>query len=122
VPDTGAGSWLLPRLIGPARALRLLYTGAPLSAEAALAIGYVDELVEPETLLESAYALAREIQKGSPFSHARIKTLVYEGLAAEVDAHMQRHTRALAECFASADHQEGVAAFLERRAARFTGH
>ncbi len=122
VPDTGAGSWLLPRLIGPARALRLLYTGAPLSAEAALAIGYVDELVEPETLLESAYALAREIQKGSPFSHARIKTLVYEGLAAEVDAHMQRHTRALAECFASADHQEGVTAFLERRAARFTGH
>jgi enoyl-CoA hydratase len=121
VPDTGAGSWLLPRLIGPARALRLLYTGSPLSAEAALAIGYVDELVEPDALLDSAYALARDIQKGSPFSHARIKALVYEGLAAEVDGHMQRHTRALAECFASADHQEGVAAFLERREARFTG-
>jgi 2-(1,2-epoxy-1,2-dihydrophenyl)acetyl-CoA isomerase len=42
-------------------------------------------------------------------------------LGAEVDAHMQRHTTALAECFKSADHQEGVAAFLERREAKFTG-
>ena len=66
-------------------------------------------------------ALARAILKGSPFSHARIKSLVYEGLGAEVDAHMARHTAALAECFASADHQEGVASFLERREARFTG-
>ncbi|MGA0840415.1 MAG: enoyl-CoA hydratase/isomerase family protein [Pseudomonadales bacterium] len=121
VPDTGAGSWLLPRLIGPARALRLLYTGAPLLPEDALAIGYVDQLVEPEALIDCAYALAREILKGSPFSHARIKALVYEGLGSEVSAHMDRHTRALAECFASADHQEGVAAFLERREARFLG-
>ncbi|MFM8355318.1 MAG: enoyl-CoA hydratase/isomerase family protein [Gammaproteobacteria bacterium] len=121
VPDTGAGSWLLPRLVGPARALKLLYTGAPLSAEEALAIGYVDELVAPEALPERADALARAILKGSPFSHARIKSLVYEGLGAEVDAHMARHTAALAQCFASADHQEGVASFLERREASFTG-
>jgi enoyl-CoA hydratase len=121
VPDTGAGSWLLPRLIGPARALKLLYTGAPLSAEEALAIGYVDQLVAPEALLDEARTLARAILRGSPFSHARIKTLVYEGLGSEVGPHMQRHTQAMAECFRSADHQEGVAAFLERREARFTG-
>ena len=121
VPDTGAGSWLLPRLIGPARALKLLYTGAPLSAEEALAIGYVDQLVAPEALQDEARSLARAILKGSPFSHARIKTLVYEGLGSEVGPHMQRHTQAMAECFKSADHQEGVAAFLERREARFTG-
>lgn len=121
VPDTGAGSWLLPRLIGPARALKLLYTGAPLSAEEALAIGYVDQLVAPDALQDEARSLARAILKGSPFSHARIKTLVYEGLGSEVGPHMQRHTQAMAECFKSADHQEGVAAFLERREARFTG-
>lgn len=121
VPDTGAGSWLLPRLIGPARALRLLYTGEPLSAEDALAIGYVDQLVAPEALEDAARELGRAILRGSPFSHARIKALVYEGLGASVDAHMERHTRALAECFHSADHHEGVAAFLERREARFTG-
>jgi len=121
VPDTGAGSWLLPRLIGPSRALRLLYTGAFIGAEEALALGYVDRVVEADQLLPEAQALAREISRGSPFSHARIKALVYEGLGSEVAPHMQRHTAALAECFKSNDHQEGVAAFLERRDARFTG-
>jgi enoyl-CoA hydratase/carnithine racemase len=102
VPDTGAGSWLLPRLIGPSRALRLLYTGEFLSAEA-------------------ARELAGAILRGSPFSHARMKQLVYEGLGSSVAEHMARHTRALAECFRSHDHREGVAAFLERRDANFTG-
>ncbi len=121
VPDTGAGSWLLPRLIGPAKALRLLYTGEFLSAEDALEIGYVDKLIEPQYLLDEARALAAEIAKGSPFSHSRIKALVYEGLGSEVGPHMQRHIQALAECFKSDDHREGVAAFLERREAEFTG-
>jgi enoyl-CoA hydratase len=67
VPDTGAGSWLLPRLIGPARALKLLYTGLPLSAEEALAIGYVDQLVAPDALQAEARSLAQAILKGSPF-------------------------------------------------------
>jgi enoyl-CoA hydratase/carnithine racemase len=121
VPDTGAGSWLLPRLIGPSRALRLLYTGEFLSAEEAHAIGYVDRIVEPARLLDAAQALARAMQRGSPFSHVRIKSLVYEGLGSEVASHMARHTQALAECFASDDHREGVASFLERREAKFTG-
>ncbi len=121
VPDTGAGSWLLPRLIGPARALRLLYTGEFLSAEEALAIGYVDAVVPSEELESKARELGQAILQGSPFSHARIKSLVYEGLSSDVASHMQRHTQALAECFKSYDHQEGVAAFLERRPARFTG-
>lgn len=121
VPDTGAGSWLLPRLIGPSRALRLLYTGEFLSAEAALEIGYVDELVAPELLMAKARELAGAILRGSPFSHARIKNLVYEGLGSSVAEHMPRHTDALAACFKSHDHQEGVAAFLERREANFTG-
>jgi len=121
VPDTGACSWLLPRLIGPARAMRLLYTGDFLSAEEAVEIGYVEKLVEPENLLAEARALAAAIAKGSPFSHSRIKSLIYEGLGSEVGPHMQRHTQAMAECFKSNDHQEGVASFLERREANFTG-
>jgi enoyl-CoA hydratase len=121
VPDTGAGSWLLPRLIGPAKALRLLYTGEFLGAEEALAIGYLEAVVAPDELAARARALAELILQGSPFSHARIKALVYEGLGGDVTGHMQRHTQALSECFKSFDHQEGVAAFLERRAANFTG-
>jgi enoyl-CoA hydratase/carnithine racemase len=121
VPDTGAGSWLLPRLIGPQRALRLLYTGEFLSAEEALAIGYIDRLVPSAELLPTALGLAHAIAAGSPFSQTRIKAMVYEGLGADVAEHMQRHTKALAECFKSSDHKEGVAAFLERRQASFTG-
>jgi enoyl-CoA hydratase/carnithine racemase len=121
VPDTGAGSWLLPRLIGPARALRLLYTGEFVAADAALDMGYVAAIVEPDVLQAEARALALAIAEGSPFSHARIKALVYEGLGSDVAAHMGRHTQALAECFKSFDHKEGVAAFLEKRPAAFTG-
>jgi len=121
VPDTGAGTWLLPRIIGVPRALKLLYTGEFLSAQDALAIGYVDRVVEAPALLDAALALAIAMLVASPFSQKRIKALVYEGLGAEVGAHMQRHATALAECFKSADHAEGVASFLERRPAKFTG-
>jgi len=122
VPDTGAGSWLLPRLIGVQRAMRLLYTGDELSAQDALDIGYVDELVRSDELQNRAQALAQRIAKNSPFSHRRIKALVYDGLGGGVSEHMERHAQAMAECFASDDHREGVASFLERRPANFTGN
>lgn len=121
VPDTGAGTWLLPRLIGPQRAFRLLYSGAFLSAEEALAIGYVTEVVAPEALLDAAYAEAERYLAGSPFALAKLKGLVYEGLDRSLDEHMQAHTDAMAACFASDDHAEGVASFLEKRAPNFTG-
>ena len=82
-------------------------------------LGKVDHALVAQRFFREA--LAAEIAKGSPFSQSRIKALVYEGLGSEVGPHMQRHTKALAECFKSSDHQEGVAAFLERREAEFTG-
>jgi enoyl-CoA hydratase len=121
VPDTGAGSWLLPRLIGPSRALRLLYSGAFLEAEEARAIGYVAELVEPDKLAEAARAEARRYLASSPFSLKRMKDLVWKGLERDVSEHMASHVEALTACFRSEDHKEGVASFLERRPARFTG-
>lgn len=121
VPDTGAGSWLLPRLIGTGHALRLLYTGDFLSTHEAFDLGFVHQIAESADIAAAARTLAEAIAKGSPFSQKRIKALVYEGLASPVDEHMKRHTTALAECFKSDDHREGVASFLERREARFTG-
>jgi enoyl-CoA hydratase len=121
VPDTGAGSWLLPRLLGHQKALELLYTGRFVDAEEALALGYVLDLVDPEDLLERARALATAIRAGSPFSHDRIKRLVYAGLGRTVGEHMVDHVQAMKDCFASDDHAEGVASFLERRPPRFTG-
>jgi enoyl-CoA hydratase/carnithine racemase len=121
VPDTGAGSWLLPRLVGPARALELLYSGRFVAAEEALALGYVSRVVPPEACLPAARALAQSFLAGSPFSHRRMKELVYRGLERSHAEHMAAHAEALTACFRSADHKEGVAAFLEKRPARFTG-
>ena len=121
VPDTGAGSWLLPRLIGPSRALRLLYSGAFLKAAEARDIGYANELVEPQALMEAARAEARRYLQSSPFSLRHMKTLVWRGLERDVAEHMAAHVEALSAAFKSADHKEGVAAFLERRPAKFVG-
>ena len=121
VPDTGAGTWLLPRIVGMQQALKLLYTGAIIDAAAALDLGYVLEVVEPDALPGRVQALAEEIATGSPHSQRLIKQLVHQGLTAPVAEHMQRHTTAMAACFKSEDHREGVAAFLERRPAAFTG-
>ena len=121
VPDTGAGSWLLPRLIGVQPALRLLYSGDMVSADEALALGYVSAVVPSENLADAARIEAERYLQGSPLSHRLIKQLVYEGLGRDLPDHMASHTTALAACFKSNDHREGVAAFLERRPATFSG-
>lgn len=121
VPDTGAGSWLLPRLIGLPAALRLLYSGDFLSADEARELGYVADVVAPDSLDDRVRAEAESFLRGSPFSHRRIKELVYEGLGRDVSAHMGAHVEALKAAFASEDHAEGVASFLEKRPANFTG-
>ncbi|MBO6555212.1 MAG: enoyl-CoA hydratase/isomerase family protein [Pseudomonadales bacterium] len=121
VPDTGAGSWLLPRLIGTSQAFWLLYSGEFISAREAHELKFVSGVFEPEELDDRANDITEAILQGSPFSHQRIKSLVYEGLGADVGEHMVNHTQAMAECFKSNDHKEGVASFLERRAPDFTG-
>ena len=122
VPDTGAGTWLLPRIVGLQPALKLLYTGAMIDAEEAARLGYVLDVVPSDDLLPTALELANAIAAGSPHSLGLVKRLVYDGLTAPIGEHMERHTEALAACFKSDDHREGVAAFLERRPANFTGN
>jgi enoyl-CoA hydratase/carnithine racemase len=121
VPDTGAGTWLLPRLIGVQPALRLLYSGEPIGADEALRLGYVSAVVAPEILRETALSEARRYLQSSPMSQRLIKSLLYEGLGRDVRTHMNHHTEAMSASFKSDDHREGVASFLEKRPARFTG-
>ncbi len=121
VPDTGAGTWLLPKLIGLPAALRLLYSGEFLDANGALELGYVAKVVEPDELQAAAREEAERFLRGSPFSHRLIKELAYHGLERDVAEHMRHHVEALQACFRSDDHREGVAAFLEKREAKFSG-
>jgi enoyl-CoA hydratase/carnithine racemase len=121
VADTGAGTFLLPRLIGPTAAMRLLFSGEIIDAAEALRMGFVTQVVEPEDLPAAAEAEARRYLDASPFAVRRTKELVYGGMFRPVDEHLRETARLLEECFRSEDHREGLAAFLERRPAAFTG-
>jgi len=121
VPDTGAGSWLLPRQIGLAAALRLLYSGEFLTAVDAVALGFALSYVEPEELMDAARAEARRYLAGSPFAIRHTKALVYAGLERSMAEHLRSNREVMQACFASEDHREGVASFLERRPPNFVG-
>jgi enoyl-CoA hydratase/carnithine racemase len=121
VSDTGAGTFLLPRIIGPTEAMRLLYSGETIDAARALEIGFVTAVVEPDELPAAAEAEAKRYANASPFALRRTKQLIYGGMHNSLEQHVIQTAELLKECFGSKDHAEGVAAFLERRPANFTG-
>jgi enoyl-CoA hydratase/carnithine racemase len=114
VPDTGAGTWLLPRLVGVQQAMRLLMSGDFWSAQEAHAAGYVGVLVEPDRLLEAAHEVAAGFLRGLPGAQARTKRLVYDGLDRGVLEHQQVSRAQLLECFASEEHAAALARFTSR--------
>lgn len=121
VSDTGAGTFLLPRIIGPTEASRLLLSGEVIDAHQALELGLVTRVVEPEDLPAAAEEEAERYKNASPFAVARQKKLIYGAMHNSLDDHMRQTAQLLNECFHSEDHKEGVASFLERRPAKFTG-
>ena len=113
-------SWILPRLIGPARALDLLLSGRVLLGDEAAALGLVNRAVAPERLLEDALAYARELAvKCSPASMAAMKRQVYADLERPLPDALAEANRLMLESFAAPDFVEGVASFVERRDPRF---
>ena len=122
VPEA-CSTWFLPRLVGVAQAAEWAYTGRVFSAEEALAGGRVRRVLPPEELLPAARQLAREIAENtSAVSVALIRQMLWRMLGADhpreahrVDSLGMWHTGR------SADAEEGIASFLEKRAPRFTG-
>ena len=121
VPDAGAGTWLLPRVVGISRAAQILYSGAILDAPTMLGLGLVDEVVPQEQLLDRAVAVAESLSTGSPLAIGEIKRLLYRGLSRTAEEHLKDNVQTMARMFQSADHKEGVASFLEKRDPVWTG-
>ncbi|MBN8902393.1 MAG: enoyl-CoA hydratase/isomerase family protein [Rhodospirillales bacterium] len=119
VPDCGS-SWILPRLIGVARALELSLLAERLPAETALAWGMINRGVDDAALMDEAVATARRLAEG-PRSLGLIRQLYWEGLENGYAAQLALEAKLQSVAGLSADYGEGVAAFREKRAARFTG-
>jgi 2-(1,2-epoxy-1,2-dihydrophenyl)acetyl-CoA isomerase len=99
-PEMGV-SWLLPRLVGGARAFELLTRTAPLEAEEAESIGLVDQVVEPGELLDAALAAAERLGAISPDAYVAVKTLVRESYERTLREQLEREWAAQTQLFAS---------------------
>jgi enoyl-CoA hydratase/carnithine racemase len=113
-------SWILPRLVGPARALDLLLSGRVVLGQEAAALGLVNRALAPETLLAETLAYARELAVNcSPASMATMKRQVYADLERTLPDALEGADRLMLESFAASDFTEGVASFVERRDPKF---
>ena len=120
VPDLGS-TWLLPRLVGRQRALELMLMNEPLSAEVAREWGLVRELFDDAALRDGALALARKLANGPTQALVATRRLIEESEHSSYAEQFRREIETQAEIRLSADAREGRNAFLEKRAARFSG-
>jgi enoyl-CoA hydratase/carnithine racemase len=118
-PGMGS-SWTLPRLVGPARAAELLFTGRLVDGAEAERIGLVNRAVTPEQVLPEAVALAGEIAGCAPRAVRGIKRALARTLDSSLAEQLAFEAEQQALCYESADLEEGLAAARERRAPRFT--
>ena len=116
-----AGLGRLATLVGREHASELLFTGRVIDADEAGAIGLVSRIVPHADLLDAALALARTIAANPPLAVQRIKRGLRAALDPDWGALGRQVSTDLADLFRTADHREGVAAFLERREPRFVG-
>jgi enoyl-CoA hydratase/carnithine racemase len=120
ITPEACSTWFLPRIVGMSQALEWCYTGDILSAEQALAGGYVKAVVPADKLLEEAYKIAGKIASHSPVAIALTRQMMYRNAAREhpLEAH-KVDSLAIFYCSQKSG-KEGVASFLEKRAPQFT--
>jgi 2-(1,2-epoxy-1,2-dihydrophenyl)acetyl-CoA isomerase len=119
-PDL-AGTWTLPRLVGLRTAIDLTLTNRVVAADEALALGMITRVVADDALADEALALARELAAGPTGALGAAKRLLRDALGHDLEAQLALEQRSLATAGGSADAREGIAAFLDKRAPRFSG-
>ncbi len=119
-PDFG-GTYLLPQLVGPAKAAELFYTGDTIDAKTALALGIVNHVVPAAQLESEVKTLAQKIAQGPNLAIRAVKKELFargeKDLARALDNEVQEQLR----CYLSEDCREGIRAFFERRPPKFQG-
>ena len=120
VPDSGA-TWFLPRLVGPAKAAELALLGGSLSAAEAERFGLVAGVSNGDALAADARALAGRLAGLAPRALALTKRALQRSWSVELDEALEDEALRQGIAGATADHAEGLAAFLEKRPPRFTG-
>jgi 2-(1,2-epoxy-1,2-dihydrophenyl)acetyl-CoA isomerase len=119
-PDWG-GTYFLPRLVTPNKACEMFFLGDSMDAAEAHRLGIVNQLVAPDELEAATRGLAERLREAPPIAIAAAKHAVYMSQAAELEEMLRYETEAQMRCFESLDGCEGVRAFLEKRAPKFTG-
>ena len=119
VPGDG-GCWLLPRVVGHARAAEMALTGDPIDADEALRIGLVSRVVPPDALLGEALRLAERVAANPPQVLRWTRQLLQQARTSTLDEALHAAGRFQGLAHHTADHVEAVTAFFEKRAPRFT--
>jgi enoyl-CoA hydratase len=121
IPPGYGGSQRLPRLIGKGRALQMILTGEPVTAEVALQWGLVNQVVPQDQLLQAARDLASKILANSRTAVRYSLQAIQEGLDQPLEQGLFLESVLFGLCFSTPDRKEGMGAFLEKRPAQFTG-
>lgn len=120
IPGAG-GAYLLPRLVGTAKALEMFWSCDWVDAREAERLGLVNKVFPDDELMDGTYAFARKVAAGAPLAVQAIKRVMRQGLDKDLDTALDIVASTMPIVRTSEDHQEAVAAFKEKRTPRFKG-